>query len=147
MAKIDLEGFCKAEVLAALYNAARPQGMGFLHYDPTPMTVVEAEELLRDRTDFDYLNGRVMKVDIGGNTLNTAYYDRNNGEGAASNALASLQATGDVNNEAIGKAHSDRTFLSAMEAQAHLDECSEITWQSDDAAVLTLCLVALSVFT
>jgi hypothetical protein len=34
---IDLKGLNKAAVLAALYNASKPQGMGFLQYDPTPM--------------------------------------------------------------------------------------------------------------
>lgn len=44
--KISLAGLDKAAVLAALYNASRPQGMGFMHYDPTPMTVKEASKIL-----------------------------------------------------------------------------------------------------
>ena len=40
---ISIEGLDKSKVLAALYNASRPQGMGFMQYDPNPMTEEEAE--------------------------------------------------------------------------------------------------------
>ena len=60
--KIDLTGLDKAEVLAALYNASRPLGMGFIHYDPAPMGKEEAAEYLEGGTYFDYLKGRVMKI-------------------------------------------------------------------------------------
>lgn len=39
---MDISGLSKASVLAALYNAARPQGMGFLQYDPKPMSEADA---------------------------------------------------------------------------------------------------------
>ena len=35
--KISLVGLSKAAVLAALYNASKPQGMGFLQFNPKPM--------------------------------------------------------------------------------------------------------------
>lgn len=87
MSSISLEGLDKAEVLAALYNASKPQGMGFLHYDPEPMGTEEARSLLEDRTYFGYLKGRVMKIDLGGDTLDTRGYDRDNGEGSAAQAI------------------------------------------------------------
>ena len=40
---ISIVGLDKAEVLAALYNAAVPLGLGFLHYDKRPMTAQEAK--------------------------------------------------------------------------------------------------------
>lgn len=138
MATIDLKGLNKAAVLAALYNASKPQGMGFMHYDPTPMSIEQAEKLLKQGTDFDYLMGRVMKIDLGGDTLDPWSYDHDNGQGAAAAAIASLQSTGNANNEAISKAHSDRTFLSATEAQAHLDEESRMAYQLDGTPVLNL---------
>ena len=61
---ISIVGLDKAVVLAALYNASRPQGMGFMHYNPTPMTADQAKELLNQTTYFDYLQGRVMKLDL-----------------------------------------------------------------------------------
>jgi hypothetical protein len=39
---------------------------------------------------FDYLRGRVMKVDISGDDLDTALYNRDNGAGAAERALDHL---------------------------------------------------------
>lgn len=88
---IDISGIDKAELLAALYNRARPQGLGFLHYTPEPMNVDEARQLLKSSDGyFDYLQGRVMKVDLSGDELTTWLYDRDNGEGAAATAIAHL---------------------------------------------------------
>lgn len=39
---IDISRFDKAEVLKALYDNARAQGMGWLQYDPAPMPLEEA---------------------------------------------------------------------------------------------------------
>jgi hypothetical protein len=92
---IDLTGLDKAEVLAALYNSARSQGLGRLHYDPEPMTRAQAAELLDGEGEsayFDYLQGRAMKVDLGGEALDPRLCDRDNGEGAAERALAPLRA-------------------------------------------------------
>jgi hypothetical protein len=93
---VNIAGLNKAEVLAALYNASRPQGMGFLHYDPKPMTMEEAEELIEhcgpDRLSFDYLKGRVMKINLSEDEVNTFYYNRDNGENAAENVIEILRA-------------------------------------------------------
>ena len=32
--EIDLSGLNRADVLAVLYNSSKPQGMGFLQYNP-----------------------------------------------------------------------------------------------------------------
>jgi len=78
-----------AEVLAALYNHASPQGICFIHYDTTPMTVEEAQEIIDARGDtyFDYLKGRVMKVDVSARPLYLGLYDRDNGAGAGERAI------------------------------------------------------------
>jgi len=97
--EIDIKGLDKAAVLAALYNASQQQGMGFSHPRGTcAMTVEEAREALKGRDDngnrdmyFDYLHGRVMKVDLSGDTLKTWLYDRDNGQGAAERALRKLR--------------------------------------------------------
>ena len=85
---IDLNGKDKAEVLSKLYNASRPQGLGLLQFNPKPMTKEEASELLSSSTYFDYLRGRVMKVNLGGKEFDPGLYDRDNGQGAAAAALA-----------------------------------------------------------
>jgi hypothetical protein len=80
----------RAQVLAALFNNARPQGMGFLSFKPEPMTAAQAAELLKAQTYFDYLQGRVMKVDLGGDSFDERLYDRDNGQGAAWAAVESI---------------------------------------------------------
>ena len=87
---ISLEGLDKAEVLAALYNASRPLGMGLMHYTPAPLNINEARSLLEGGTYFDYLKGRVMKVELGRDELDPYLYDRDNGNGAAALAIDSL---------------------------------------------------------
>ena len=80
----------RAKVLAALYNSSKPQGMGFLHFDPKPMTEEEADELLVTHHYFDYLKGRIMKVDLGGTSVDFFLYDRDNGVGAGERACKEL---------------------------------------------------------
>ena len=87
---IDLNGRNKAEVLAKLYNASQPIGMGFFQAKPGDMKVEEAQSLLDSgQTYFDYLKGRVMKIDLSKDELNPRLYDRDNGEGAAERAINS----------------------------------------------------------
>lgn len=87
---INISRANKAAVVAALYNASKAQGMGLLHFDPKPMSTQEAAELLQSYQYFDYLKGRIMKIDLSGNWLDPRLYDRDNGEGAAARALAHL---------------------------------------------------------
>ena len=87
---IDISGLNKAEVLMALYNASRPLGNGRLEYDPKPMAKEEAEDLLKTGMFFEYIKGRVMKIDLKSNSLEVDLYDRDNGAGAAEAALMEL---------------------------------------------------------
>lgn len=91
MNKIDISKLDKAEVLAALYNASQPLGMGILHYTPGDMTKEEAMRLLSEGKDFDYLKGRVMKIDLSDESFWPNSYDRDNGQGAAETAIAHLR--------------------------------------------------------
>ena len=88
---IDISKLNKAEVLTALYNASHQQGMGFMHSrGQTGMVAEEAAELLKTQSYFDYLHGRVMKIDLSKDTLDPWGYDRDNGPGAAARALEKL---------------------------------------------------------
>jgi hypothetical protein len=104
MQDIDIKGIDKAELLAALVNGARPQGMGFLHAGSSPMTKAEAQEWIdkcrshdthsigAQYLSFDYVKGRPIKSDISGDTFNPRLYDRDQGDGAAARVVASLRA-------------------------------------------------------
>jgi hypothetical protein len=135
--KINIKDLNRADVLAALYNASKPQGMGFMHYDPTPMRREEAEALLKQGKRFDYLKGRVMKVELSGNEFDPWGYDRDNGPGSAKAALNSLRGLKDTNTPQIQKMHKESTFESAIEANKGLTTPSTIK-DEDGVAVLTL---------
>jgi len=85
--EIDLKGINKAEVLAKLYNASQVQGLGFLQARVGDMTIKQAEELLEKTTYFDYLHGRVMKINLSGDSFDPWLYDRDNGQGRALSVL------------------------------------------------------------
>ena len=88
---MDISRFDKADVLRVLYNRAQTQGMGILHYTPESMTKAEAQKMLDEgQTYFEYVNGRVMKVDLEGDDLDTRLFNRDNGQDAAENALDAL---------------------------------------------------------
>lgn len=92
--EISLDGLSKAAVLAALYNNARVQGMGVFQAKDGDMAEADAQKLLDNgNTYFDYLYGRVMKVDLKGESLWPGLYDRDNGSGAAASVIEQLRAS------------------------------------------------------
>lgn len=93
---MNIAGRDKAAVLAALYNGSRQQGMGFLsgrgHFQ---MTVDQAREEIDARGKdlyFDYLHGRVMKINLSGDEVDTALYNRDNGYMAAERIIENLRS-------------------------------------------------------
>jgi len=118
---VSIEGLRKGEVLASLYNNAKVQGMGFLQAKEGDMSEQEADivinkavtelnhyverlgmskenlqEAIKNIYFFDYLFGRVMKVNIYGNEFSEASYDRDNGEGSAQRVITKLRKDRDV---------------------------------------------------
>ena len=123
--RIDIKGLDKADVLAVLYNASKPLGMGFMQYDPQLMTREEAQELIgAGQTYFDYLNGRVMKIDISGDELDPWGYDRDNGQGAVEKAVSALYSSKQTNPPEVKKAHVSGAQKSAREVKDNLHQKS-----------------------
>ena len=92
---VNIEGLDRAEVIVALYNASKTQGLGFLQEAVgRGFTVEDARECLESGRDyFDYVEGRVVKVDLSsGVEFNPAMYDRDLGDGAAQAAIDSLRS-------------------------------------------------------
>lgn len=85
---MNIKGLSKAKILAALYNNSKPLGLGMLHSDPKQMTEKEAAELLENQTYFDYLKGRVMKIHLDSDELDTYLYNRDNGNDAAEKIIS-----------------------------------------------------------
>lgn len=90
---IDISKLDKAAVLAALYNNARPQGLGHLQWQAEQMTHEQARKLLARCTRFDYIQGRSCKIDLSGDELDPWLYDRDNGYGAAQRVIEGLLAS------------------------------------------------------
>ncbi len=92
---IDTTGIDRAQLLAALFNAALPgHNMARIAYDEQPeaMTATEAQELLDSgRTYFDYHRGRVIKCDVTEDHIEGWLYDRDNGKGAAARVVEDLR--------------------------------------------------------
>ena len=90
---VNYNGLSKAEVLAELWNHSHCQGMSFLGAIPghNHMTVEEAQELIDQRTSlyFDYVEGRVIKVDLRDDEpeFDERLYDRDCGAGMAQVAV------------------------------------------------------------
>ena len=114
MSEIDVSDIKPEQLLAALYNAVSPSGMGFLQAVPGDMTEEQASMLLsgedqetdypvdRNRSNckpayFDYLHGRCLKVEIDGKTLRAGLYDKDYGSGAAQRVVDSIRtAQGEI---------------------------------------------------
>ncbi len=88
---MNISKLSKAKVLAALYNGSKVQGMGIFQATGVPMTEEQAQKILDSGvTYFDYLHGKVMKIDLSTDELNPRLYDRDNGEGAAERIISAL---------------------------------------------------------
>ncbi len=90
---IDISGLKHTDVLRVLYDRAQTQGTGVLQYTPELMTEKEAKIALSQQGSgrFDYLKGRVMKIRIAGIEIDERLYDRDNGPGAAAQAVEGLR--------------------------------------------------------
>lgn len=87
---VNIKGLLKDDVLVALWNASKCQGISFMDY--APLTAGQAYAEILKRKKFDYLNGKVLKVDLSGNEFDERLYDRDNGAGAAQKAIDELRA-------------------------------------------------------
>ena len=103
---IDISNKDKAEVLAALYNHSKPIGMGIVQYDPRPMPVEIARQLLdKMGYNYDYLKGRVMKINLEGDTIRVGAYNRDNDcPGLAQKAISTCRNIdkGTIDNSKFG---------------------------------------------
>lgn len=130
---IDISGLPKSKVLAALFNAAAPQGMGMVFglTASSDMTVEEAERIITSgQSYFDYLRGRPLKVNIQGNSFNPQGYDRDNGgAGTAERVIARLRETGVSSSNDYTANREDMTDQHAYDAP----ECAELGEVVSDA--------------
>lgn len=93
---IDISNKDKNEVLAALYNASTPIGMGFAHYNPMPWTK-EIASMYFDQfgkpddegvITFKWVMGRPLNCKFVGNLVYVAGYNNDNEWGLAQKAIS-----------------------------------------------------------
>lgn len=117
---VDIEGLSRAQVLAALFNASAPGGMGFLQAPSGPkvMTEEHAEGWVHERTSFDYLYGRPLKLNLMDDTeFDPRGFDRDNGgPGTAQRVIDQLRETGEVNPQASLETHEGLLHARAHQA-------------------------------
>lgn len=91
--KIDIAGIEKATLVAALFNNSKPLGLGFFAAKSnTLMTAKDAQKYLdKGQKYFDYLEGRVMKIDVSGDEVDPWGYDRDNGPGAVNKVVEAIR--------------------------------------------------------
>lgn len=99
---VNIEGLDKAKVLHALWHASHAQGMSFiaLPKNGEDFTISRAEELIRERDEFDnpnyklyfdYVDGHVIKCNLYEDEFDETLFDRDCGEGAAAKAIEQLR--------------------------------------------------------
>lgn len=148
---INIKDLDKAAVLAGLYNNSKVQGMGFFGQKSLgnkagkAMTVEDAKKEIEDlqtngrKLYFDYLHGKVMKIDLSGDELNPGMYDRDNGEGAAKAAIEQVRNSAD-------RLFQVGPILEGMISQEKkIDETNEALKQKPEE-VLSYCNNSLRIF-
>ena len=90
---IDIKGLDKAKVLKALYDHGHVAVVS-----DGAVTVERCAELLRTKTSFDYLRGRVIMANLSGDSFDERMYDLNCGAGAAQRAVDSVRAEQEAGN-------------------------------------------------
>ena len=123
---VNIKGLDKARVLKALYEHSHVQGLGA--FQAVHMGVPTLEYfagLLEQGTYFDYLGGRVLKVELSGDEFDERLYDRDCGEGAAQRAVDSVRAEQEGGEGAAENTGSEKKELT-MEEKAELSRTTII---------------------
>lgn len=138
---IDIEGLNKAEVLAELYNNSKIQGMGFfgqlalgdkagsrMSTEEAQQEIDKLKKFSRDLY-FDYLHGKVMKVDLSSNKLDPWGYDRDNGSGAAERVVEHIR------NKSNRLYQIGENVEALLAEKKHLDQVNEDLKQNPETVV------------
>lgn len=82
---IDVTGVNIEELVKKAYELSRPQGLGMMHFDPTPLTDDEVKSLISGSSEsdgsihLDYVRGRALKFGVfvngGKSSIRAPWYD------------------------------------------------------------------------
>lgn len=116
---IQIGNLSKASILASLYNASSPIGVGFVGSINGPVTMddVSARDYINQRggnLKFDYVYGRPIKVDLTGDSFDPRLYDRRNGGvGIARRIVEKLRKSNEVSSSYTHAIH-NANLMSAL---------------------------------
>lgn len=116
---IQIGNLSKASILASLYNASSPIGVGFVGAINGPVTMddVSARDYINQRggnLKFDYVYGRPIKVDLTGDSFDPRLYDRRNGGvGVARRIVEKLRKSNEVSSSYTHAIH-NANLMSAL---------------------------------
>ena len=113
---VNIKGLDKARVLKALYEHSHAQGL--VAFQAVHMGVPTLEYftgLLEQGTYFDYLGGRVLKVDLSVDEFDERLYDRDCGEGAAQRDVDSIRDEQAGGEDTAGNEDGKKKELSMLE--------------------------------
>ena len=119
---IQIGNLSKASILASLYNASSPIGVGFVGAISGPVTMddVSARDYINQRggnLKFDYVYGRPIKVDLTGGSFDPRLYDRRNGGvGVARRIVEKLRKSNEVSSSYTHTIHI-ANLMSACDTQ------------------------------
>ena len=92
---MNITALNKADVFLTLFNNAKTPGLGLIAAAMFgPLSIEGAEKIMQDCNEdiyFDYVYGRVMKISLKGDDIDTRLYNLNNGENAAEKAIQKLR--------------------------------------------------------
>lgn len=88
---MDISDLDKVQLVKALYDRAKVQGIGICQQRSGSLSDSEARKAMA-KGYIDYLGGRVMKVDLSGDSLDTYLYNRDNGPQAAEKVIQQLRS-------------------------------------------------------
>lgn len=84
---INITGCDLHTLIKEAYNLSKPQGLGFMHFDPAPLTDDEILAILMRGTsrcpvNMDYVKGRAVKLNVFINeenqlSIHDSWYDHN----------------------------------------------------------------------
>ena len=115
---VSIAGLTKGSVLKHLYDNANGQGPALeeTHHASTtislrePMDIDHAKRIIIEhrsggyKLSFGYVNGKPIHTDISGDSIDTAPYDKRNGLGSASKAIAQARESKAMFIKAIAQA-------------------------------------------
>lgn len=89
--KIDISDVSKEDLAYALWLVSKPAAF-FRGFPPSATREEVIEDCVQHEWNLDYVVGRVMKIDLGGNEVDPQWYDKHNEPGQFKNVSGRVRS-------------------------------------------------------